>query len=234
MKQLSTDGVVLRRTSYQEADRILTVLTSEHGKISLIAKGVRKSKSKLAGGIELFAVNQLSYISGRSSLNTLTSSRSKQNFKHIVGDLDRTMRAYEYLKIIDKLVEEGVPESSDYFEILVSSLEGLNEQALRPELSDVWFYLHVLEKFGVVPDLRTDTDGSPLDEAKTYNFSAEDMQFVQAKNDNQGSVTSDHIKLLRVVLRYSRAKKLSNITIENTIVTTCYNMSRNMVEHHLM
>jgi DNA repair protein RecO (recombination protein O) len=47
----NTQGVVLTRINYAEADRILTVLTEDFGKVSLIAKGTRKEKSKLAGGI---------------------------------------------------------------------------------------------------------------------------------------------------------------------------------------
>lgn len=234
MRQTTTDAIVLRRTNYQEADRILTVLTRDHGKISVIAKGVRKSKSKLAGGIELFAVNHLTYIVGKSNLHTLTSSRSVVQYKEILANLDKTMRAYEYLKLIDKLIEEGVQESSDYFSILESGLEGLNEKNLTPELCDTWFYLHVLQQFGVVPNLRSDTNGNPLEEGKAYGFLPEDMQFKETDFENASTISSDHIKLLRVALRHSRAKKLSNIYIENTIITTCYNITRKMIEHHLL
>ena len=51
--EIKTLGFVLRRTNYGEADRILNLITPQ-GKISAIAKGVRKPKSKLAGGVEMF------------------------------------------------------------------------------------------------------------------------------------------------------------------------------------
>lgn len=57
-----TSGIVLNRINFGEADRILTVITPDQGKLSLIAKGVRKEKSKLAGGIELFSVSNISFI----------------------------------------------------------------------------------------------------------------------------------------------------------------------------
>ena len=57
MKQLVTEVIILARTDYGEADRILTVLSPEYGKLRLLAKGVRRVKSKLAGGIELFSVS---------------------------------------------------------------------------------------------------------------------------------------------------------------------------------
>ena len=56
MNQLVTDGIVLSRVNYGEADRIIKLLTPEAGKLSLMARGVRKPKSKLAGGIELFSI----------------------------------------------------------------------------------------------------------------------------------------------------------------------------------
>lgn len=48
--QQVTDAIILTRTDYGEADRIITLLTPGHGKLRLIAKGVRRIRSKLAGG----------------------------------------------------------------------------------------------------------------------------------------------------------------------------------------
>ena len=56
MKQQTTKAIVLRRTNYGEADRIVTFLTPV-GKIRAMVKGVRGSKGKWAGGIGLFPRN---------------------------------------------------------------------------------------------------------------------------------------------------------------------------------
>lgn len=58
MKTTRTRAIVLRRTNYGEADRILQLITPE-GRQSVMARGVRREKSKLAGGIELFAVSDV-------------------------------------------------------------------------------------------------------------------------------------------------------------------------------
>ena len=47
MKQVVTKAIVLARTNYGEADRIVSVLTADKGKVRLLAKGVRKIKSKM-------------------------------------------------------------------------------------------------------------------------------------------------------------------------------------------
>ncbi|MDZ7785576.1 MAG: DNA repair protein RecO [Candidatus Saccharibacteria bacterium] len=231
MSHLTTRAIVLRRTNYQEADRILTVLTKDQGKLSVMAKGVRKSKSKLAGGIELFAVNDLTLLTGRSDLRTLTSSRVHTQFGDIVKDIDRTMKAYDYLKLIDKIADENHDQASEYFGVLTGGLEGLNDLKLDHHLVDVWFYLHVLDIFGAVPDLRRDTAGNSLDESKTYDFNVADMQFAPAEN---GTFTAPHIKLLRVALTRKDIKKLSNIYVEPTITLNCSGLCRKMIEHNLL
>ena len=63
----TTSAIILKRVDYGEADRILTLLTPDHGKLSLMAKGVRKIKSKLAGGIELFSISTITFAEGRGS-----------------------------------------------------------------------------------------------------------------------------------------------------------------------
>ncbi len=113
MNQIVTKGIVLTRTDYGEADRIITMLTPDQGKVRVIAKGVRRVKSKLAGGIELFSVSSITYIPGRKEIGTLVSTRLQQHFGNIVKDIDRTMLGYELLKRLNKATEDDVDD--DYF-----------------------------------------------------------------------------------------------------------------------
>ena len=107
MQQIVTRGIVLTRTNYGEADRIVTILTPDHGKQRLMAKGVRKLKSKLAAGLELFSVSDISYIPGRGEVHTLVSSRLRVHYGKIVENLDRTMLGYELLKRINRATEDA-------------------------------------------------------------------------------------------------------------------------------
>ena len=69
-----TQAIVLRRTNFGEADRILTLLTPL-GQRGAMARGARREKSKLAGGIELFGVSDVVLQQGKIDLATLTSAR---------------------------------------------------------------------------------------------------------------------------------------------------------------
>ncbi|MBN2096510.1 DNA repair protein RecO [Candidatus Peregrinibacteria bacterium] len=64
-KQIKTTGIVIRKCDFGEADRIVTVLTDDYGKIDLLAKGARRLKSKFCGRLELFNEIDLSGSAGR-------------------------------------------------------------------------------------------------------------------------------------------------------------------------
>jgi len=205
MNQLSTQGIVLSRTDFQEADRIITMLTPDQGKIRLIAKGVRRSKSKLAGGLELFSISDITYIKGRSEIFTLVSNRLHEHFGEIVKNIDRTMLGYDFLKRINKITEDE-PDAT-YFDLLAQSLEALNNSDLSVQLVDLWFSLQLLKVSGHMPNLLTDMTGQKLDAKKTYEFNFDSMSF-QYRPD--GIFGVDHIKLLRLVSSQT-LMKLGNI-----------------------
>ena len=98
----NTQGVILARINYAEADRILTVLTRDFGKVSLIAKGTRKEKSKLAGGIELFSVSDIGFVEGKGDLGTLTAARLTKQYNSFFNDLTKIEFGYNCLKLINK------------------------------------------------------------------------------------------------------------------------------------
>ena len=76
MKSERLRAIVLRRTNYGEADRIVQFLTPM-GRRSAMARSVRKEKSRLAGGIELFAVCDVVLTKGRGNLAVLTSATNE-------------------------------------------------------------------------------------------------------------------------------------------------------------
>jgi len=204
MNRVNTQGIVLSRTNYGEADRILTFLTPEYGKVSAIAKGVRKQKSKLAGGIELFSISDISYIIGRKEISTLISTRLVKHYGTIVKDLDRTAAAYEFLKLVNKNTEDQ-PEPA-YFDLLAQSLAALDEPSLDLELISIWFPAQLLKLAGHTPNLRTDNTDKKLQADKKYDFDFEKMCFMAGRNFN-----ADSIKFLRLLFSSSGPQNLQKV-----------------------
>lgn len=193
MKQILTQAVILRRTDYGEADRILTLLTPDNGKLTLMAKGVRRIKSKLAGGIELFSVSDISFIRGRGDMGTLVSTRLVKHYGNIVSDVTRTMLGYELIKALHKATEDE-PEAA-YFELIQQAFAALDDSSIDVQLIRLWFLMQLLAVDGHRPNLYTDLAGVKLSADHTYAFDFEDMSFA----DKPDSLfNADHIKFLRV------------------------------------
>jgi DNA repair protein RecO (recombination protein O) len=216
MNQLVTTAIILNRTDYGEADRILSLLTPEYGKLSLMAKGVRKVKSKLAGGIELFSVSEITFIKGRGAVGTLVSTRLIKHYEHIVGDLNRTMLGYELIKQLNKVTEDEPEE--EYFDLLRETFEALDESSVPIELIRFWFGLQLLRLSGHTPNLQTDDSGNRLVVDQKYEFNFESMSFHASSH---GGFEAGHIKLLRLAFEGHSARFLANIQGANKLVMDC-------------
>lgn len=210
MKQLHTKGIVLTRTDYGEADRIITFLTPDHGKVRVIAKGVRRQKSKLAGGIELFSESDITFIMGKSGLHTLVSTRLITHFGDIVSDLDRTMTGYEILKIINKLLEDEGGE--EYYQLLYETLDVLNNLGAPKSLAEVSFLLNLMRLLGHLPNFTHDVHGDALPKDAQYQFSFEDMAFFASPT---GLFSENHIKLLRLLSHNPAASLIKVANLQN-------------------
>lgn len=207
MKQILTKGIVLGRTDYGEADRIITLLTPDQGKLRLMARGVRRVKSKLAGGIELFSTSDITYMPGKGDIGTLISSRLDKHFGEIVKDINRVQLGYELIKQLNKATEDSPEE--DYFDLLKLSFEELNNQNIDLELIKIWFQAQLLKFSGHTPNLVTDTEGRKLDAARKYNFDFENMSFIDHK---QGKFNAGSIKSLRLFFSDNPPSKLQQVS----------------------
>lgn len=194
MRPIRTQAIVLRRTNYGEADRILQLLTPDHGKLSVIAKGARREKSKLAGGIELFAVCEVSVMPGRGDMGTLTGARLKTFYSHIIEEYDRLQFGYEAIRQVANAAE--AVDDSAFYELLRQTFEALDDTDINEKVTATWFWLQLSILLGVGLNLARDDNGMKLVEASRYNFSSDHMALTYHE---QGRFTTEHIKLLRLL-----------------------------------
>ncbi len=228
MKQLVTTAIILSRIDYGEADRILTVLTPDYGKLHLLAKGVRRIKSKLAGGIELFSVSAITYIQGRSELGTLISARLNKHYSHIVKDLDRTMLGYELIKLLNKITEDQAEPV--YFELLQQTFEALDDAAISLALIRCWFQAQLLQLGGHAPNLHTDMANESLRPDVIYDFSFDAMCFAA---NTKGQFAAGHIKFLRLAFAGNSVQVLAHVRGGEELVETIAPLVAAMFQTHL-
>lgn len=220
MADIRTRAIVLSRVNYGEADRILQIITPDHGKMGVIARGVRREKSKLAGGIELLAECELTLHQGKGDLALVTSSRLETFYGHILEDYDKLQFAYYILKDISKYAEQLT--EPELYDITKISLSHLNEKVIGERVVELWYRLQMAILLGAGVNLATDDSGMKLVEDATYRFDIESMSFV---HDKAGQYTSDHIKILRVASAQGPAV-VAHITGLETYLEDCMRIAR--------
>lgn len=222
---LTTRAIILRRTNYGEADRILTILTPEYGQQAVIARAVRREKSKLAGGIELFAVCELGLV--RSSTNTdgmwtLTSSRIVTFYDQIMTDYDRLQFGYETVRRIANL--SNAIAAPELYQALDDVLAALNNLSVDLRLVKTWFYLHLARLRGGELNLWTDSNGMKLVEGANYSYDTVEGVFVYVENG--GKFTTEVIKLLRLLDANSATLLARLNTINGEVICQALDLAR--------
>ena len=124
MPAVSTEGLILKRINFGEADRVVTVLTDRYGKISTIARGVRKITSRRAGNIEVLNRVKLHLFKSRSY--TLTEAESIDTYQKIKGSLTLSTYAFHIMELIDRLVPEE-QKNPNIYSLVLETLEFLKK-----------------------------------------------------------------------------------------------------------
>ena len=188
------EGVVLRTMRLGEADRIVTFATPGHGKVRAVAKGIRKTKSRLSGRLEPLTHVTMMCWRGRE-LDVVNQVEAIEHFKAIRGDLERVPVAMTMLEVVDHVALERHP-MPEMFRMLVGALRTLDERPSPAILGSFLWKLLVLE--GVGPSLEQCAGcGS---EAELVAFDAGEGGFLCRSCRRGQAVGTETMSLIRQVL----------------------------------
>lgn len=205
-KEIRTQAYVLRRTNYGEADRILNIITPG-GKISAIAKGARKEKSKLAGGIEMFSLIEITVHHSKSDFGIVTSAKMLKYYDKILMTYEKMELATMLLKEINKVAENS--DSAEYFKLIDQGLDSINN-GINTALVESWFLLNLMKAQGEDMNLYRDVNGNKLMEESRYDWDALEKAFAVR---DKGEFGAREIKTLRLMTKLDIATvgKIKNI-----------------------
>lgn len=145
------EGIVLRTHKLGEADRIVSLLTRNHGKVRAVAKGVRKTKSRFGARLEPPTHLALQLYEGRGELHIVDQAETLDHFRVIRDDLDRLTRAVSMLEAADQLGLEGEPNPPLY-QMLLGALRSLAGHCGPLVLPGFFLKVLALEGFRPVVD----------------------------------------------------------------------------------
>jgi DNA repair protein RecO (recombination protein O) len=144
-----TEALILRRSNVGEADRVLVIATPG-GKRRVMARGIRKTTSRLAGHLELFVHAHLLLARGRN-LDIVTQSQVAHDFRTLRADLSRLSHAYYAADLYDRFTEES-EENPALFRLLCATYAAL-DSTRHPDLVLRAYELRLLHLAGYRPHL---------------------------------------------------------------------------------
>ena len=147
MRSFSDEAVVLKKQDFGEADRILTLFTKGHGKMKVLAKGVRRPTSRKGGNLDLLNHVTIFVNKGRS-LDLVTQAQSINTFYHLKKEIKSVSKAYYICEITDSLCAEGVA-SGYVFDLLVDTFSRFSVNTTKR----IWEYeFNLLNHLGFIEE----------------------------------------------------------------------------------
>ncbi|MBU1133051.1 DNA repair protein RecO [Patescibacteria group bacterium] len=147
MKKYNTQAIVLKSTKFRDADKIFTLYTKDEGKISAIARGVRKISSRRAGNLDSLNVISVKISESKGGFKNIDEVKTLQSFKELKKDLETSKRAYFILELVHKTVEEGEKDERLY-DLIIRSLKLLSTPRCNPDLAVVYFEIVFMKELG--------------------------------------------------------------------------------------
>lgn len=162
-------GIVLRGFPFGEADRVVVLLSPNHGKVRAVAKGVRKTKSRFGGRLEPFTHVDLVLYEGRN-LGTITQVSVIEAYPNLRGDLDRVLAAGTMVEVIDAVTQEE-ESSIRAFLLLRQGLTALETGPRHPDIVAA-FLLKAAQVVGIAPAFEECAGCGRTDGLNKFSFAA--------------------------------------------------------------
>ena len=142
-------GIVLRESDSKESDKILTVLTAEMGKISIIAKGARSRRSKVSAAAQLLTYSEL-VLSESHGWQYLTEASTIELFDGVRGDIELLSLASYFSELVD-YVSGDETEAEILLPLLLNALYALGTLHRPQELVKAAFEFRLMAMIGFEP-----------------------------------------------------------------------------------
>jgi len=231
---IRVDGIVIKSIDYGEAHRIIHIFTKEHGKISAIAMGAKKTKSKHSSTTQPLMLGCFVLYKKQASLGRINQSDIIYSFPKIRADLLLSTYAMYMVDLTDRVIEEEevLPE---LYQLLVDTLYMIESGYYDPEILVRIFELKVFSIRGYRPHLDSCVYCNLENDKYNYHFSIKYGGFLCPKCVSKDSyainISSQTAKLLRV-FQYITLNKIGEISIKNQYRLELQDVSKHFIEEH--
>ena len=166
------EALILRKSSYGEADLLVTLFSREFGKFRALAKNAKKSQKRFGGRLDFFNRLVIDVTLNRRRFNLIGDVTLKQSYREITESVDSFVTGTRVLELMDFLTPEQEP-ASELFDLTTDTLELLSRRG-EPYSVFLVFLLRAVTLCGYRPDLRFDKEkdiaGFDVENGRVRNF----------------------------------------------------------------
>lgn len=151
----SDTGIVIKSLDFYEADRLIGIVSQNHGLVELIAKGARRITSKKAPHLDLLNLVRFQVVRGRPP-QILSQAELSESYENIKSNLDHAQTALYLTEILNRVLAEG-EKDRQMFLSLKNYLQGVNSTKDKKGLEEITiqFQLYLLRHLGFPPPPKT-------------------------------------------------------------------------------
>lgn len=223
-----TQGFVLKKNDLREADQVFSIYTQDFGKLKILGKAIRKIKSKLRAGAELFYLSEIEFIQGKT-YKTLTDAIVIDKFKNTRSDLERSKIVYQIAETADNLIS-GQEKDEKIFNLLNEVFSILNNCKLK--IVYYYFLWNLLSILGYQIDLYNCAVCQKKLVPQKLCFNSEEGIICSECSGNlkdKSEISIDIIKILRLFLG-KNWNILSRLKIQDLHKKELENISENYLQ----
>lgn len=220
-------GIVLRGFPFGEADRVVVLLSPNHGKVRAVAKGVRRTTSRFGGRLEPFTHVDLVLYEGRN-LDTITQVSVIEAYPDLRGDLDRVLAAGTMVEVVDAVTQEA-ESSVRAFLLLQRGLAALDAGPRHPDVVAA-FLLKAADVVGIAPAFTHCAGCGRTDDLTRFSFAAGGV--LCEKDRTQGAVALRR-GLTGYLSRLAGADLSALPDSDPTFSGEAMGVTRRFIEYHL-
>ena len=235
MAFLKTRGIIIKEVSTGEADKIITIFSRNRGRISALAKGGKRPKSKLCAGSQFMCYGEYVLYSGKD-MYSVNSCEVIEPFYEIRNDMVKLTYAVHFMDIVTEIIQEN-QSSPKLLQLLLNSLHMLAKTEKLPELVSRVFELRALSTAGYAPHVRN-CMLCGLESEMTYLFSFSKCGFIC----NRESCIADDCFALELSpgaaraiqhIIYARMEELFSFTLSSEVLDELRRISKRYLRDRL-
>lgn len=225
MEKLSVSGLVIKENHTGESDRVITILTKEHGLLRAFATGARKIKSKIGAGTQLLAYSDFIVTKSRDTYR-VTEALPINVFFALRTDIEKLSAAQYFCELAGELVNEDEP-SGDILRILLNSLSLMADGKRSVGMIKAITELRLMVEAGFLPDLIACNTCGKFEGGYFY-FSPETAKIYcsdcKAGENAQMQINLSVLSAMRHIC-YSQLDKLYSFTLPDSDVKSLGNVT---------